>query len=156
VRGDWQFVRQLSFTLDTLTNSWNQWVLGYTPDRQLRLMERLGLGKPTWQALVVLLMGFAGGIVLVLALMILRRLRRASPDPTQRAYRRFCRVLAHAGLPRAAAEGPIDFARRVMAARPAAARKIEAITELYVGLRYGHGGASELQSLRSLVRGFRL
>jgi transglutaminase-like putative cysteine protease len=156
VRGDWRFVRQLRFTLDTITNSWNQWVLGYTPDRQLRLMERLGLGKPTWQALVVLLMGFAGAIVLVLALMILRRLRRASPDPAQRAYRRFCRVLARAGLPRAAAEGPNDFARRVMAARPDAATQVQAITELYVDVRYGHGGAGDLQLLRSLVRGFRV
>lgn len=156
VRGDWQFLKQLRFTLDTITNSWNQWVLGYTPDRQLRLMERLGLGKPTWQALVVLLMGFAGGIVLVLALMILRRLRRASPDPTQRMYRRFCRMLARAGLPRAAAEGPIDFARRVMAARPALASQVQAITELYVELRYGRGGAVELRLLRSLVRGFRV
>jgi hypothetical protein len=77
VRSDFRFLKQLRFTLDTITNSWNQWVLGYTPDRQLHLMARLGLGKPTWQALVVLLMSIAGGIVMVLALMLLRRLRRA-------------------------------------------------------------------------------
>jgi transglutaminase-like putative cysteine protease len=156
VRGDLRFLKQLRFTLDAVTNSWNQWVLGYTPDRQLHLMERLGLGKPTWQTLIVLLMCMGGAILLVLALMILRRLRGAVPDPTQRAYRRFCRVLARAGLPRAASEGPTDFASRVIAQRPAAAGQVRAITELYVGLRYGHAGAAELQLLRSLVRGFRV
>ena len=82
VRGDLRFFKQLRFTLDAVTNSWNQWVLGYTPDRQLHLMERLGLGKPTWQTLIVLLMCMAGAVLLVLALMILRRLRgaRAGPD----------------------------------------------------------------------------
>ncbi len=156
VRSDLRFLKQLRFTLDAVTNSWNQWVLGYTPDRQLNLMERLGLGKPTWQTLIVLLMCVGGTIVLVLAVMILRRLRGAVPDPTQRAYRRFCRVLARAGLPRAASEGPTDFARRVIAQRPAAAGQVQAITELYIGLRYGHAGAVELQLLRSLVRGFRV
>ena len=156
VRTDLRLLKQLRFTLDAVTNSWNQWVLGYTPDRQLSLMERLGLGKPTWQTLIVLLMCIGGAIVLVLAVLILRRLRGAVPDPTLRAYRRFCRVLARAGLPRMASEGPTDFARRVIAQRPAAAGQIEAITELYVGLRYGHAGAGELQLLRSLVRGFRV
>ncbi len=156
VRGDLRFLKQLRFTLDAVTNSWNQWVLGYTPDRQLHLMERLGLGKPTWQTLIVLLMCMAGAVLLALAVMILRRLRGAPPDSTQRAYRRFCRVLARAGLPRAASEGPADFARRVMAERPTVASQVRAITELYLGLRYGHAGAAELQLLRSLVRGFRL
>jgi hypothetical protein len=156
VRGDLRFLKQLRFTLDAITNSWNQWVLGYTPDRQLHLMERLGLGKPNWQRLIVLLMCMGGTILLVLALMILRRLHGAAPDPAQRAYLRFCRALARAGLPRAASEGPTDFARRVMAQRPAAAGQVSAITELYVGLRYGQAGAAELQLLRSLVRGFRV
>ena len=156
VRSDLRFLKQLRFTLDAVTNSWNQWVLGYTPDRQLHLMERLGLGKPTWQRLIVLLMCMAGAVLLALALMILRRLRGAVPDSTQRAYRRFCRVLARAGLPRAASEGPTDFARRVIAQRPTAAGQVQAITELYVGLRYGHAGAAELELLRSLVRGFRV
>jgi transglutaminase-like putative cysteine protease len=156
VRSDLRFLKQLRFTLDAVTNSWNQWVLGYTPDRQLHLMERLGLGKPTWQRLIVLLMGMAGAVLLALALMILRRLRGAVPDSTQRAYRRFCLVLARAGLPRAASEGPTDFARRVIAQRPTAAGQVQAITALYVGLRYGHAGAAELQLLHSLVRGFRI
>jgi protein-glutamine gamma-glutamyltransferase len=156
VRSDLRLLKQLRFTLDAITNSWNQWVLGYTPDRQVHLMERLGLGQPNWQTLVALLMCIAGAVLLVVALMILRRLRGTVPDPTQRAYRRYCRILASAGLPRAASEGPTDFARRVIAQRPAAARQVEAITDLYVGLRYGQAGAAELQLLRSLVRGFRV
>jgi transglutaminase-like putative cysteine protease len=155
VRSDLRLLKQLRFTLDVITNSWNQWVLGYTPDRQLHLMELLGLGKPSWQTLVVLLLCMGGATVLVLATLILRRLRGAVPDPTQRAYRRFCRMFARVGLPRAANEGPTDFARRMSAQRPSAAAQIHAITELYVGLRYGHAGPGDLQLLRRLVRGFR-
>ena len=44
----------------------------------------------------------------------------------------------------------------MIAQRPTAAGQVQAITELYVGLRYGHAGAGELQLLRSLVRGFRV
>ena len=136
--------------------SWNQWVLGYTPDRQLHLMERLGLGKPSWQTLVLLLIGAAGAVLLVLGILILRRLRGALADPVQRAYRRFCRELARAGLIRAASEGPRDFAQRVVAQRPAIAGKVLAITQLYVDLRYGHAETAELQTLRRLVRAFRI
>jgi transglutaminase-like putative cysteine protease len=156
VRGDFRFIRQVRFTLDAMTNSWNQWVLGYTPDRQLHLMERLGLGKPSWQTLVLLLMGAAGAVLAALGVLILRRLRGTIADPVQRAYRRFCRKLATAGLLRAASEGPRDFAQRVIAQRPATADKVLAITNLYVGLRYGRGDTTELRTLRSLVRAFRI
>jgi len=156
VRGDFRFIKQMRFTLDAITNSWNQWVLGYTPDRQLHLMERLGLGKPSWQTLVLLLMGAAGAVLLVLGILILRRLRGAMADPVQRAYRRFCRELARGGLIRAASEGPRDFAQRVVAQRPAIAGKVLAITQLYVDLRYGHAETAELQTLCRLVRAFRI
>jgi transglutaminase-like putative cysteine protease len=156
VRGDFRFLKQVRFTLDAITNSWNQWVLGYTPDRQLHLMERLGLGKPSWQTLVLLLIGASGVVLLALASLILRRLRGAMLDPVQRAYRTFCRKLAAAGLMREAAEGPRDFAQRVSAQRPAIAGKVLAITELYVDLRYGRGDTTELRTLRRLVRAFRI
>ena len=77
VRSDLRFLKQLRFTLDAVTNSWNQWVLGYTPDRQLRLMERLGLGKPTWQTLIVLLMCVGGD----------RPARAGADDPAPAARR---------------------------------------------------------------------
>jgi transglutaminase-like putative cysteine protease len=155
VRGDLRFLKRLRFALDAVTNTWNQWVLGYTPDRQLRLMQRVGLGKPSWQTLTVVLMCVAGAVLLALAATILRRLRGAALDPAQRAYRRFCRKLARTGLTRAPAEGPHTFAQRVIEQRPGDAPRVLAITDLYVGLRYGTAGERELRALRSLVSAFR-
>jgi transglutaminase-like putative cysteine protease len=155
VRGDFRFLKRVRFALDAIANSWNQWVLGYTPDRQLRLMQRVGLGRPSWQTLTVVLMCVASAVLLVLALAILRRLRGAALDPAQRAYQRFCRKLARSGLTRAPAEGPHAFARRVIGQRPGDAAQVLEITDLYVGLRYGTAGDRELRALRSLVSGFR-
>ena len=75
VRGDFQLLKQLRFGLDAVANSWNQWVLGYTPDRQSKFLSRVGMPTPTWQNLASMLMVASGIVVLLLAAFILRRLR---------------------------------------------------------------------------------
>jgi hypothetical protein len=141
-------------TSDAVANSWNQWVLGYTPERQVKLLESAGLRSPTWVSLTVLFFAGAGVVVGVLALGVLLRLRAAAAaDPVQRAWVGFCRKLHRAGCRRAAAEGPVDFAARAARTLPDAAERIYAIAHLYVALRYEQrrGGAKDL---RALVRAF--
>jgi hypothetical protein len=71
------------------------------------------------------------------------------------AYLKFCDKLRRKGLSRAPAEGPVDYARRVERQRPELAPAVEAITRLYVALRYGaESGASVLIELQRRVRQF--
>jgi transglutaminase-like putative cysteine protease len=154
VRGSIPWLRQLGMTSDAVANSWNQWVLGYTPERQVKLLESAGLRSPTWQSVTVLLLAGAGLVVGVLALGVLLRLRNvAAADPVQRSWERFCRKLERAGCRRGAAEGPVDFAVRAASAFPRAAEQIHAIARLYVALRYEQRAAGP-HSLRALVRDF--
>ena len=74
----------------------------------------------------------------------------------QRAYLVFCRKLARLGLARAPQEGALNFAARSTARFPEYADDIQAISRLYMGLRYGGsmtGGAP--QELKTRVTRFR-
>jgi transglutaminase-like putative cysteine protease len=155
LRGDYEVLRRLRFTWDAVANSWNQWVLGYTPERQMQLLRHLGFESATWQTLTVLLMTACSLVIAVVALRVLSELRLAPGDPLTRCWRRFCRKLAKRGSPRQPFEGPRDFARRAAAEQPALAQQILAISDLYVELRYAQGGASsQRRRLRELVRLF--
>lgn len=138
---------------DAANYQWSQWVLGYSPQRQRELMERLGVGHITAGKLVVTLV--ATGLLFLAALAWLL-LRRQGPrdGPALRAWRECCRRLERVGLAREAHEGPLEFATRVGAARADLAAEVEAIARLYALLRYADAPVG-LDSLRQRVRAFR-
>jgi transglutaminase-like putative cysteine protease len=154
VRGNFQLLNQLRYTLDALSNSWNQWVLGYTPDRQLNLLRRAGVAAPSWPTLAALLLAVVGAVIGLLALVILLRLRDPREHQVERAWRRFCAKLARRGTPCGPAEGPLAFARRAAALHPALAREIDAIASRYIEARYALAGPRVSHELRALVRAF--
>ena len=140
-RSDYAWLRRLRLTWDSLSNSWNQWVLGYNQERQRRLFSGVGVDDATWDKLAMALVVATALIVLVLSPFMLRKLRIAVDDPVKRAYLAFCRKLERKGLARGPAEGPSDYASRLISMRPDLAPAIAAITRLYVALRYGPGTA---------------
>jgi transglutaminase-like putative cysteine protease len=154
VRGDVEWLRQARLTWDATANAWNQWVLGYTPDRQVRLLESAGVKTPSWRTIALLLLAATSLVAAVLAALVLVRLRAAPRDPVQLSWLRFCRKLARLGCVRRPGEGPIDFASRAAAALPAAAEQIRSIARLYVELRYAGSGSSP-RALRAQVQAFR-
>jgi len=154
-RGDSALFRKLRFTWDAVANSWNQWVLGYTPDRQLQLLRELGFPSASWQTLAVLLMTGCSLVIGIVALRVLGKLRIAAPDPVTRSWRRFCRKLERRGTQRRPAEGPRDFAQRAAAEHPELALQIAAISDLYVELHYaGSEVRGRVKRLRELVQLF--
>jgi protein-glutamine gamma-glutamyltransferase len=156
VRGDFAVLQRMRLTWDSVTYTWNQWVLGYTPERQRRFLSHLGFSEATWQTMSVMLLIFAGIAVLFGAALALRDLRQARPDVAKAAYDRFCRKLARRGLPRGAAEGPQVFAGRAARQRPDLAAAITDITTLYVNLRYaGKVHPESLQMLERRSRAFK-
>jgi transglutaminase-like putative cysteine protease len=155
VRAPYEFLRQARLTLDYMANAWNQWVLGYTPERQRSLLANVGMDDATWEKLTAILFVLAGTIVAMFTALALRQMKSRVRDPVKIAYLKFCDKLRRKGLSRAPAEGPVDYARRVERQRPELAPAVEAITRLYVALRYGaESGASVLIELQRRVRQF--
>jgi len=130
--------------------SWNQIVLEYTQDRQRQLMQRVGIDNATWQSLATIMFMLAIAVTLVVAALMLHRLRAQRPDPLTAAYARFCAKLARRGLARHPSEGPLAFARRAVAARPDLRERIEAISALYVRLRYSPAAPADAARLLSV------
>ena len=52
-----EFALNLRAYWDAANNSWNQWILNYTQGEQLRLLESLGFDSPSWEDLVIVLIG---------------------------------------------------------------------------------------------------
>jgi len=155
VRGDFEWMLQLRLSWDFMANSWNQWVLGYTPERQMWLLSRVGIDNATWQKLTAMLFLLGGVIVVVLVALALRQLKGRVRDPVKAAYLRFCDKLRRKGLPRGPTEGPVDYARRVETARPELTPTVSAIIRLYIALRYGaESGAAALAEFQQRVRRF--
>src|SRR5579859_2342244 len=73
-RSTFDWLKQVRYALDAVANSWNQWVLGYNPDRQARFLSQFGLAEVTWQNMVIILTAVSGLIILALSLALLLRL----------------------------------------------------------------------------------
>jgi len=148
------WLRTMRDNWEALGNKWNQWVLGYNPDRQRDLMMRFGVRTPSWQTLAMVLFWSVASVIALIALWLFARIQRA--DPPQRIWLAFCRKLARAGLARRGEEGPIDFSERAAARWPARADALRAIARLYVDLRYGKDADRQsLAQFKGLVRGLR-
>jgi len=148
VRGDYAALQRLRLTWDSITYTWNQWVLGYSPERQRRFLSSLGFSDATWQTLAALLVTAAGLALLVGALLVLRELRPGRVDAARALYDRFRRRLARLGVVAGPAEGPAAFAERAAALRPDLADWLRRVTSQYVAIRYG--GDRSLQALQRL------
>lgn len=146
--------RQLRFAYDAVNRGWHQWVLGYDADRQLRLLQRLGIDYRGVQAMALTLAAIVGALLLFAGWQAGHRPRRLR-DPALAAWERACARLARRGLPRAPHEGPHDFAARVAAGRPDLAAATLQIANLYAARRYGGAADDTLEALRQAVRAFR-
>jgi hypothetical protein len=154
-RTDVEWLRKIRLSWDFMSNAWNQWVLGYTPERQRWLLQSVGIDNATWQKMVAALFCIAGVIVAIFTAIVLRQLRGGARDPVRIAYLKFCDKMRRKGLPREPAEGPLDYARRLGKSRPDLTPPVEAITRLYVALRYGmESSAAALEDLKQRVKQF--
>jgi protein-glutamine gamma-glutamyltransferase len=152
-RNSFDWLKQARFAWDAVANTWNQWVLGYNPDRQMRFLAQFGLADVTWQNMVIILTAVSGIIILTLSLVLLFRINAQRPDPVQRAYLSYCDAMAKRGAARKPSEGPRDFAARVSMQFPEFRETAQKISALYVSLRYGGGDKlGKLQALRDAVR----
>jgi protein-glutamine gamma-glutamyltransferase len=140
---------RLRLTWDYANISWYYWVNDFRRERQAQLLERLGITN--WALAVMIFVP----LQLVLLYLLFQARARRPRDVVRRLYDSYCAKLERAGITRAPDEGPLTLAERVRARRPDLAPSVDAITRLYVRLRYGRGaGRNELGALARAVRVF--
>lgn len=149
-RIDLDWLRQFRYRWEAINNRWNQWVLGYNPDRQRELLRDLGLGEIDWRGMTALLATLSG--VLLLAITIWALWRRPPQDAALRLWLAFCARLARSGLPRHSWEGPQDYAARVARERPALADAVRAAADAYVAARYAAPQPRALEQLAATLK----
>jgi transglutaminase-like putative cysteine protease len=91
-----QFALNLRALWEAANNSWNQWVLNYTQDRQLNLLRNLGFESPSWEDLSYVLIALIIAAALVGAAWTLWERHRQ--DPWLRLLHAAAAKLRRAGL----------------------------------------------------------
>jgi transglutaminase-like putative cysteine protease len=137
---------ELRYQWDAVTNAWNQWVLGYTLERQTRFLSTFGFSNVGWQDMIITLLIATGIILSAFALGMFMRLRSNKTDAVQRLWLHYCNVMAARGVVRKTSEGPKDFTQRVAKRFPGLRERVVRIGELYIDLRYGKADAPSEQS----------
>ncbi len=153
-----RLVQRLRFNWEALENSWNQWVLTYSAQQQMHLLDFLGL-EPDWRVLGVLLALAVSIVVGALAAISLRhRVRR---DPLAELEARFRSQLERSGVQCKPADGLRSLGGRLASElTPASHREAESILRALERWRYSSDSLSvpqaALRQLRARVRRFRV
>jgi transglutaminase-like putative cysteine protease len=147
---------QVTLAWDAANDFWNERVVRFNEERQLDLLERLGIDEPDWRALGLGLAASLAAFFVGLTVFIAWRYRPPAPDWPARLHAETARRLARRGLVPGFAEGPVAYLDRAADACPDLARDIAAIRHAYVSLRYGPTPADgELRQLKFLVNRLR-
>ena len=150
LRIDLDWLRELRHRFEAADNRWNQWVLGYNPQRQREFLSQLGLTDPDWRKMTAALATLCAIALLLVAIATLRQRPRATA--AQCAWQRFCRHLERLGVRRENWEGPLAFAARVARERPPLAALCLEAASLFAQLHYGTGTPAQLQRLKDCTR----
>ena len=86
MRANLNWLKGLRNNWEALTNQWNQWVLGYNPDRQREMLAWLGVRQPNWETMTLMLFWSVAGVVLLTALWLLRGIRRGDAVKPRRGF----------------------------------------------------------------------
>ena len=148
-------LNQLKLVMDAANIGWRRWILDYNRERQFDLFNKIGIDFSRTAEWLTLSLGLIGLTLLMIALHIILQ-GRPRQDPVLVSYRRLCKKLANAGLPRRPSEGPLDYSRRIARERPDLSSQLDGLFACYIQLRYAAGPASETAQLfREQVRRFR-
>jgi transglutaminase-like putative cysteine protease len=150
-----RWINRLSQLWDGANQWWQESVVEFNFRAQLDLLRKLGIDSPDWRHLG---WAFTAGLlswILWIAVALRRGVARAKPDRIGRAWLKATGKLARVAPPRAADEGPIDYATRIATARPDLAPAVTEIARRYSKLRFGRRAAAneEIEALEREVRG---
>jgi len=148
---DW--FNNIRLRLDALEYEWNRRVVNYSEETQYEIFEKI-LGEVTERKILFLLVGLAALAVGFIALTVIKITPDKKHDQISKLYLAICKDLDRVGLCRNKGEGPTDFCQRVALARPDLAEEMQALTAMFVLLKYSEPTANKTQ-LNDYARLFR-
>lgn len=122
---------------DAVNYRWNDWVLGYGPDKQRQTLTRLGFTSVDTGRLLLWMTLIAGTMGALLGLWVNRNRPRKNPDPVAASFAQITKRLTGAGYPPRPGEGPRDYLARCAIAEPAWCEALQTLAQSYLALRYG-------------------
>ena len=147
-----ELLYQLTLTWDVLNAQWNEWVLGYGPENQNKLMQLLGMDEPDWRKKMLTMLGIVVTLILIISFVFILRYRPPAKDRALILYERFVRI---SKVEPSTGETPVAFAQRAIGASPVSDDKIESITATYLDARYGPTEIGAMQRLEKEVSALR-
>ena len=139
---------QLEMAYDVLNAKWDEWILGYGPEAQNKLMNLLGMSDPSWRKMLLTLVFVVIGIVLLISYLLYRRYQPPPRDAASILYHRFLRKV---GLQPEVGETPRRYAVRAGEHGKVSAASISDVTAAYMEARYGPAGDDALGRLQQEV-----
>ncbi len=153
---DSSWSRKISQYWDSISNHWNQFVLGYGTELQAALMSWIGLGNLGWLGQTLWLTGLMMLMLFALSLYYKSHSQSHKKGKVETLYEIFCTKLSTLGLGRENWEGPDAYASRVLTLRDDLRKDILPIINMYKILRYSEIPNTEsVHSFRVLVRHFK-
>jgi hypothetical protein len=151
---DWNWIRSLRYNWEAVQNSWNQWVLAYSQERQRALVERFGL-DPTLENVALVLAVVMAALLAWLAAISMRP--RTARDPLGAAFVLLRERLEQAGVAASVSCGPRElYARSRRALLDEDGVTARRLLSRYERLRYGpDSGSASPNDVRALVRAIR-
>jgi hypothetical protein len=147
-----KFLHQMQLSWDAMNAQWNDWVLGYGPEKQNAFMNLLGMDDPSWRKMMLMLVTLVIGLILLVSGILALRYR---PPPQDRAAILYRRFVAKTGQQLNIGESPAAFAVRASTESKLSADTILNITNCYQEARYGSVDAHALQRLETQVAAIR-
>ena len=145
------WLHSMGLTWDALNAKWNDWILGYGPDKQESFLEWLGMHEPDWRKMMLTMTFLVATMIGIISLMLMARYR---PPPKDRAALLYKKFTKKAGLTPICGETPLAYSIRLSEESEDLAVDAESVTERYLLARYAPPNAGSIESLRAAVNGF--
>ena len=152
---DW--LRVWRYNWEAAQNSWNQWILSYSQERQRALVEMLGM-SPRWESVALALAIIVGVLVAIMAVVAMRP--HAVRDPLGATYGVLREKLERAGVRTEEHCGPRELyarSKRTLAAHDV--KQARKLLSRYETMRYSRQSegvvAADIRALRRAVRAFK-
>jgi transglutaminase-like putative cysteine protease len=143
-----RLAHQATMAWDMINAKWNDWILGYGPDKQNSFMQWLGMHEPTWRKMMLTLIALVVGIIMLISLMLIWRYQPPRRDEAALLYARFVKKT---GIEPRTGETARLFALRARDSGRLPAATVDRVTEAYLDARYGAADEAATSRLRTAV-----